>query len=153
VFAGVLGGVLVGLLFAIVISASVGGSDAKTPAGSTRGSPTNGESQRLQDLQHRDAVRDNEVVESRDVRVSGCGVDVSGYASADVLISNGTSDTATYYVRIAFVSAKTGRLLSDDVASVHGLPAGESAPVQTVHSIDRAPDGGVLCRLASVSRF
>jgi hypothetical protein len=152
-------GVLLGLLLAGIISALVGGDTVSgnrrtTPgASATPSEITDRQRQNLEEIQRRDARRENEVAEDRDVRISGCGTDSDGYASAQVLISNGTTKTATYHVRVIFASAADGGIVSDDVATARKLAPSTSAPIQTVQSADPAPPEGVICRLGSVSRF
>jgi hypothetical protein len=151
-------GILLGLLMAMVISAFVdGNSSSRAGAGSsTSASPSASASSARDALSHnqqQDAIRADQAEESRDVRITACGSDTDGYASARVLISNGTDSSATYYVHIIFASAANGGIVSDDVASARHLAPGTSAPIQTVHSIDRSPPEGVICRLGGVSRF
>jgi hypothetical protein len=151
-------GVVLGLLFAALISAFVGGDDSSSsrPNGSaspSTGSAGSGGQSDLDTTQRSDQIRANSAPENRDVRVYACGVDADGYASARVLITNGGDDSATYHVRVIFASAADGDIISDDVASVKNLAPGTSAPLQSVDAVDRAPDGNVVCRLGSVSRF
>jgi hypothetical protein len=152
-------GVVLGLVLAGIISLFTGGDTASgsrttTPgASATPSEITDRQRQHLEEIKRRDARRANEVAEDRDVRISGCGTDSDGYASAQVLISNGTTKTATYHVRVIFSSAADGGIVSDDVATARKLAPGTSAPIQTVHSADPAPPEGVVCRLGSVSRF
>jgi len=151
-------GILLGLLFAAVISSLVdGGSSSTSATGTPKASPSGAiASQQADDLQTQqrtDQIRADAAPEARDVRILGCGVDGNGYASARVLITNSRGKRATYYVRVLFTAAGDGRTISDDVASAKRLPPGESAPLQTVHAVDRAEGEDVLCRLGSVSRF
>jgi hypothetical protein len=151
-------GVVAGLLFAAVISSFVDGSSsgAKSRSATASATPSAISSRQREDLkatQRSDELQANAIPENRDVRIFACGTDADGYASARVLISNGTSRPATYYVRVLFTSAADGRLISDDVASVKRLPAGSTSPAQTVSAVDPAPGETVLCRLGSVTRF
>ncbi len=148
-------GIVLGLLFAGLISAFVGGGESSSgrPDGSASPSSSSSASSDLATTQRTDEIRANSAPENRDVRVFACGVDGNGYASARVLVTNGGDDEATYAVRVIFASASDGDIISDDVAHVQHLAPGTSAPLQTVNAIDRAPDGNVVCRLGSVSRF
>ena len=110
------------------------------------------QSENAQGRQRSDALQASDTPEARDVRILGCGTDAQGFASANVLITNGTSKRATYYVRVLFTTA-AGRIVSDDVASVKRLPPGRVAPLQTVNAVDAAPSEQVNCLLGSFSRF
>jgi hypothetical protein len=141
-----------------VISSVVDGSSsgAGSRSGTASATPSAISSRQREDLkatQRSDELKANAVPENRDVRIFACGTDADGYASAHVLISNGTPRPATYYVRVIFTSAGDGRIISDDVASVKRLPPGSTSPSQTVSAVDPAPGETVLCRLGSVTRF
>jgi hypothetical protein len=149
-------GIVLGLLLAAAISAFVDGSGTGKPRVSASTTPKASTSQQQSDLsttQRQDQIQSDSVPEDRDVRILGCGTDADGYASAEVLISNGSAKRSTYFVRVIFTSAASGRTISDDVASVKRLPPGKSAPPQVVNAIDRAPGQTVLCRLGSVTRY
>jgi hypothetical protein len=149
------GGILLGLLFAGVISSFVGGSSGSGSGSSKPSTPGAIASQRSENAQSRqrsDSLQ-ADTPEARDVRIMGCGTDARGFASARVLITNGTAQRATYYVRVLFTTAGDGRIVSDDVASVKRLPPGQVAPLQSVNAVDSAPGEQVNCTLGSVSRF
>jgi hypothetical protein len=151
------GGILLGLLFAGVISSFVGGSSGSGSGSgsskpSTPGAIASQRSENAQSRQRSDSLQ-ADTPEARDVRIMGCGTDARGFASARVLITNGTAQRATYYVRVLFTTAGDGRIVSDDVASVKRLPPGQVAPLQSVNAVDSAPGEQVNCTLGSVSRF
>ena len=143
-----------------MISSFVGGSSNSTTSSDTgTGKPStpkaiaSRQSSDAQTRAHSDSVQAADTPEARDVRILGCGTDSQGFASAKVLITNSTSQRATYYVRVLFTTAGSGRIVSDAVASVKRLPPGQAAPLQSVNAVDSAPGQQVDCTLGSVSRF
>ncbi len=161
-WAVLVGGILLGLLFAGVISSFVGASSDSTGASgsdTSAGKPSvpkaiaTQQSENAQTRQRSDSLKTADTPEARDVRILGCGTDDRGFGSARVLITNSTSQRATYYVRVLFTAAGNGRIVSDAVASVKRLPPGQAAPLQSVNAVDSAPGEQVDCTLASVSRF
>lgn len=152
------GGILLGLLFAGVISSFVGASsDSTTSSGSGRTStPSASASRQSEDAKSQERTESRQADGSpinNDVSIVGCGADAQGFASARVQITNNTSKSATYYVRVLFLKSADGRYVSDDVASVKRLPPGRTAPLQPVKAVSFSPGEQVTCTLGSVSRF
>ncbi|MGW1766105.1 hypothetical protein ACWCQL_18775 [Streptomyces sp. NPDC002073] len=86
-----------------------------------------------------------------DVKITACEVDpATGWASAELLITNRSSKTSTYSVSVEFVDSANKRL-GEAFASASRLASGQSAE-ETAQGLDRI-GVKVSCRVTHVTRF
>ncbi len=139
----------IGALIVIAIVASIASSGGKSgngtasPVGASSGAPAATSSPKAAGA----------IAHSEDIAISTCAADELGYANSKVVITNHSSKPSNYIVTIAMDTPDGKTQIGTGNAVVNNLAPGQASAAQDANTLMKAPAGGYVCKLASVTRY
>lgn len=123
-------------------SESDGGTGDKKDSGSSSSSSASDE---------KTAAGDADEVD--DVKVNSCGKDATlGFASANITVTNDSSDPSDYLIEITFTSKDGTTQIGTGNAIISNLTNGQTK-TEDVSSLEDAGDAEIVCTVSKVDRF